>query len=112
MIEQVIVNFLRNAREAMQHLSPRKRIAKVRTRRLDTHLCVVEVLDSGTGISPDAVTQLFSPFFSTKADGMGMGLNICRSLIEYHEGNLTFEQNTPVGAIFRFTLPFDDAVDG
>ncbi len=112
MIEQVIVNFLRNAREAMQHLPPRKRIAKVRTRRLDAHLCAVEVLDSGTGITPDAVTQLFSPFFSTKADGMGMGLNICRSLIEYHEGNLTFEQNTPVGAIFRFTLPFDDAVDG
>ena len=111
MIEQVIVNFLRNAREAMQHLPPRKRIAKVRTRRVDAHLCVVEVLDSGTGISPDAVTQLFSPFFTTKADGMGMGLNICRSLIEYHEGNLTFEQNTPVGAIFRFTLPFHDADD-
>ena len=111
MIEQVIVNFLRNAREAMQHLPPQQRIAWVRTRRLDAHLCAVEVLDSGSGIAPDAAQQLFSPFFSTKPDGMGMGLNICRSLIEYHEGNLTFEQNTPVGAIFRFTLPFDDSVD-
>ena len=111
MIEQVVVNFLRNAREAMQHLPPRQRIAKVRTRRLDAHLCAVEVLDGGCGVTADAATQLFSPFFSTKADGMGMGLNICRSLIEYHEGNLTFEQNTPVGAIFRFTLPFHDADD-
>ena len=111
MIEQVIVNFLRNAREAMQHLPPHQRVARVRTRRLDAHLCAVEVLDSGSGISPEAAKQLFSPFFSTKADGMGMGLNICRSLIEYHEGNLTFEQNTPVGAIFRFTLPFHDTMD-
>jgi len=111
MIEQVIVNFLRNAREAMQHLPPQQRIARVRTRRLDAHLCAVEVLDSGSGITPEAAKQLFSPFFSTKADGMGMGLNICRSLIEYHEGNLTFEQNTLVGAIFRFTLPFDVSVD-
>ena len=106
MIEQVIVNFLRNAREAMQHLPPQQRISEVRTRQLDDHLCAIEVADSGVGIAPDAAQQLFSPFFSTKADGMGMGLNICRSLIEYHEGNLTFEQNTPVGAIFRFTLPF------
>ena len=108
MIEQVIVNFLRNAREAMQHLQPHERIAVVRTARLDSHFCSVEVLDSGVGIDADAAKQLFSPFFSTKADGMGMGLNICRSLIEYHEGNLTFEQNTPVGAIFRFTLPFSE----
>ena len=108
MIEQVIVNFLRNAREAMQHLQPHERIAVVRTTRLDSHFCSVEVSDSGVGIDAEATKQLFSPFFSTKADGMGMGLNICRSLIEYHEGNLTFEQNTPVGAIFRFTLPFDE----
>ena len=112
MIEQVIVNFLRNAREAMQHLPPHERIAVVRTTRLDSHFCSVDVSDSGVGIDAEAVKQLFSPFFSTKADGMGMGLNICRSLIEYHEGNLTFEQNTPVGAIFRFTLPFDDGEAG
>ncbi len=108
MIEQVLVNFLRNAREAMQHLPPLQRIAVVRTSRLDSHFCSVDVSDSGVGIDADAAKQLFSPFFSTKPDGMGMGLNICRSLIEYHEGNLTFEQNTPVGAIFRFTLPFDE----
>ena len=108
MIEQVLVNFLRNAREAMQHLPPAERVAEIRTRRLDASHAVVEVADSGSGIPLDVAPQLFSPFFTTKADGMGMGLNICRSLIEYHEGTLTFEQNTPVGTVFRFSLPFDE----
>ena len=108
MIEQVLVNFLRNAREAMQHLPPAERRAEIRTTRLDASHALVEVADHGTGIPADVASQLFSPFFTTKADGMGMGLNICRSLIEYHEGNLTFEQNTPVGTVFRFTLPFDE----
>ena len=105
MIEQVLVNFLRNAREAMQHLAPSARVAEVRTTRVDDHHVQVEVADRGVGLSPDAARQLFSPFFSTKDDGMGMGLNICRSLIEYHEGNLTFGDNTPCGAVFRFSLP-------
>lgn len=108
MIEQVLVNFLRNAREAMQHLPPAERTAEIRTSRLDASHALVEVADHGTGIPADVASQLFSPFFTTKAEGMGMGLNICRSLIEYHEGNLTFEQNTPVGTVFRFTLPFDE----
>jgi C4-dicarboxylate-specific signal transduction histidine kinase len=108
MIEQVLVNFLRNAREAMQHLPPEQRIAVLRTAKLTDTLAVVEVADSGVGIPPEVAGQLFSPFFSTKPDGMGMGLNICRSLIEYHEGNLTFSENRPTGTVFRFTLPFDE----
>ena len=108
MVEQVLVNFLRNAREAMQHLEPAARIAVIRTSRVDASHAMVEVADVGTGIPADVAGQLFSPFFTTKPEGMGMGLNICRSLIEYHEGNLTFEQNTPVGTVFRFTLPFDE----
>jgi signal transduction histidine kinase len=110
MIEQVLVNFLRNAREAMQHLPPNERIAVIRTSRLDASHALVEVADIGSGIPPEVAHQLFSPFFTTKAEGMGMGLNICRSLIEYHEGNLTFEQNTPIGTVFRFTLPFDEGL--
>ena len=106
MVEQVLVNFLRNAREAMQHLPAAERIAEIRTSRQDASHALVAVADVGTGIAPELAHQLFSPFFTTKADGMGMGLNICRSLIEYHEGNLTFEQNTPAGTVFRFTLPF------
>jgi signal transduction histidine kinase len=108
MIEQVLLNLLRNAREAMQPLPVGARLAIIRTRRLSDDMVAVEVLDSGTGISPEAAQQLFSPFFSTKSDGMGMGLNICRSLIEYHEGRLTFEDNSGGGTIFRFTLPFDE----
>jgi two-component system, LuxR family, sensor histidine kinase DctS len=108
MIEQVLVNFLRNAREAMQHLPAAERIAEIRTSRLDASHALVEVADHGSGIAPEVASQLFSPFFTTKSEGMGMGLNICRSLIEYHEGSLTFEQNTPVGTIFRFTLPFSE----
>ncbi|MBL8309176.1 MAG: hypothetical protein JNL19_02025 [Burkholderiales bacterium] len=109
MIEQVLVNFLRNAREAMQHLPPAGRVAEVRTALVDEHHVLVEVADRGVGLTPDAAQQLFSPFFSTKDDGMGMGLNICRSLIEYHEGNLTFGDNTPCGAVFRFSLPLASA---
>ncbi len=108
MIEQVLLNLLRNAREAMQHLKPHERVAIVRTRRIDGDMVAVEVLDRGTGIPAEAASQLFSPFFSTKADGMGMGLNICRSLIEYHEGRLTFEDNTGGGTIFRFTIPLNE----
>jgi signal transduction histidine kinase/sensor domain CHASE-containing protein len=108
MIEQVLLNLLRNAREAMQHLPAGERLAIIRTRRISESMAAVEVLDRGTGIDPEAAKQLFSPFFTTKAEGMGMGLNICRSLIEYHEGRLTFEDNSGSGTIFRFTLPFDE----
>jgi signal transduction histidine kinase len=108
MIEQVLLNLLRNAREAMQHLPIASRVVTIRTRHWSDSMAVVEVLDRGTGISPEAAQQLFSAFFTTKADGMGMGLNICRSLIEYHEGRLTFEDNSGGGTIFRFTLPFDE----
>ena len=105
MIEQVLLNFLRNAREAMQHLPPDARITELRTSQVDGNTIRVDTVDFGTGIPSDIARQLFSPFFTTKDEGMGMGLNICRSLIEYHEGRLTFEENTPTGTIFSFTLP-------
>jgi C4-dicarboxylate-specific signal transduction histidine kinase len=108
MIEQVLLNFLRNAREAMSHLPAAQRIAVVSTLRVDETTAAVEVADQGVGITTEVAGQLFSPFFTTKEEGMGMGLNICRSLIEYHEGRLTFEDNTPQGTIFRFTLPFEE----
>jgi PAS/PAC sensor signal transduction histidine kinase (EC 2.7.3.-) len=106
MIEQVLLNLLRNAREAMAHLPASQREVTIRTRAHGHEMAVVEVIDAGTGIAPEAAAQLFSPFFTTKQEGMGMGLNICRSLIEYHQGSLTFENNAEVGTTFRFTLPF------
>ena len=61
--------------------------------------------DSGTGLSQAALDKLFQPFFTTKKEGMGMGLNICRSIIESHKGRLWVDANTEAGCTFRFTLP-------
>jgi signal transduction histidine kinase len=63
------------------------------------------VIDRGCGVPSDHAASVFQPFFSTKADGMGMGLNICRSIVEFHQGRLQVEPNPAGGSIFRFTLP-------
>ena len=65
------------------------------------------VADSGGGISEAVAAELFTPFFTTKAEGMGMGLNICRSIVEFHEGRLWVDANPAGGCIFRFTLPLE-----
>jgi len=64
----------------------------------------VDVADTGTGIRAADVEQIFNPLFTTKSNGMGMGLSICRAIIEAHEGQLWFTPNTPQGAVFHFTL--------
>ena len=68
---------------------------------------LIAVRDSGVGLSPENVEHLFAPFYTTKPDGMGMGLAISRSIIEAHGGRLWASLNTPRGAIFQFTLPHD-----
>src|SRR5467141_1647030 len=65
---------------------------------------MVSVPDTGTGVSPQDIDRIFNPLFTTKSDGMGMGLSICRAIIEAHEGRLWFAPNTPRGAVFQFTL--------
>ena len=65
----------------------------------------VDVTDYGAGMPQDVIERLFSPFFSTKAEGMGMGLNICRTIIEFHGGQLMYRPNPLGGTIFSFTLP-------
>jgi two-component system sensor histidine kinase DctS len=65
----------------------------------------IEVMDQGTGIAPEVANRLFDPFTSTKAEGMGMGLNICRSIIELHRGQLTHQPRPGGGTIFTITLP-------
>ena len=65
----------------------------------------MSVADRGKGIPPEVAEKLFAPFFTTKAEGMGMGLNICRSIAELHRGRLSFEPNTGGGTIFNFSLP-------
>jgi signal transduction histidine kinase len=68
---------------------------------------MVSVADTGAGISPQDIERIFNPLFTTKSGGMGMGLSICRSIIESHEGKLSVTQNNPRGAVFQLVLPAD-----
>jgi hypothetical protein len=105
MVEQVLTNLVRNAIEAMRPIRPSQRSLTVAARSDMEGRVEVRVSDCGPGISPADEAQLFAPFFTTKPDGMGIGLAICRSIIEFHEGHLYFERNPEGGSAFAFTLP-------
>jgi signal transduction histidine kinase len=112
LIEQVLLNLLKNAIDAMDHAAVRR--IDVEVRRASEGMAEVAVIDRGSGIPQAHVANLFQPFFSTKSEGMGMGLNICRSIVEFHHGRLNVGPNPePVGgAIMRFTLPLaSEALD-
>ena len=102
LIEQLLLNLLKNAVDAMDQAAVR-RIDLVVRRQDD--MAEFSVIDRGSGVSELQLANLFQPFFSTKSEGMGMGLNICRSIVEFHHGRLTAERNPGGGAIFVFTLP-------
>lgn len=104
MLEQVLLNLTRNAIEAMQDVAPERRILRIDATLVHEQVCVA-VIDHGHGISDDVAERLFSPFFSTKAEGMGMGLSICRTAVEFHGGTLTHRANPDGGTIFSFSLP-------
>ncbi|PJJ96651.1 hypothetical protein CO641_12360 [Lysobacteraceae bacterium NML91-0213] len=105
MIEQVLLNLVKNAIEAMREVPAARRALRVEG-RVDLDGAVeLRVLDRGKGLSAAESEQLFSPFFTTKSDGLGIGLAICRSIIEYHEGRLFFEPRQDGGSVFGFTLP-------
>ncbi|WP_407353234.1 sensor histidine kinase [Luteimonas sp. R10] len=105
MIEQVLLNLVKNAIEAMREVAPAQRGLRIEGRvNLDDEI-EVRVCDRGQGLSQAESEQLFSPFYTTKADGLGIGLAICRSIIEYHEGRLFFEPREGGGSVFGFTLP-------
>jgi two-component system sensor histidine kinase DctS len=106
MIEQVVVNLLRNAMDAMAETPPARRLLSIAT-RVEGGQVLIRVADRGGGIPPEAAARLFQPFFTTKAEGMGMGLNICRSIAELHRGKLGFEANPGGGTIFTFSLPIE-----
>lgn len=107
LLEQVLLNLTRNAIEAMQGVDPEKRLLRIAASvdPSNDRNVVVSVSDQGHGISPEVAERLYSPFFSTKADGMGMGLSICRTAIEFHGGTLTHVDNPGGGTIFSFSLP-------
>lgn len=105
LIEQVLLNLVRNACDAMQGTSKSNRILTITTRQIDTDSIQVSVDDTGPGLDEAILNQVCQPFFSTKEDGMGMGLAIARSVVEAHGGRM-FITNTPQGgASFSFTLP-------
>jgi two-component system sensor histidine kinase DctS len=104
MLEQVLLNLTRNGIEAMQDVAPERRVLRIEARAAAGQVAM-SVIDNGHGIAPEVAERLFSPFFSTKAEGMGMGLSICRTAIEFHGGTLTHADNPGGGTVFTFTLP-------
>ncbi len=109
MVEQVLLNLARNGMQAMDRPECRQRLLVLQVRRAAANAqqawLEFSVADQGSGIEAEVAEQLFTPFFTTKAEGMGLGLSLCRTVIEQHGGHLDYSPNQPAGTIFRFTLP-------
>ena len=111
MVEQVLLNLARNGMQAMEHSASRVLTLRARPAASNANSGWLEfsVIDQGQGISPQVEQQLFTPFFTTKVDGMGLGLSLCRNVVEQHGGFLRFEAAQPCGTVFGFTLPTDSS---
>lgn len=104
-LQQVILNLLRNASDAMSTVQDRPRRLLIRTEREEGERVRLTVQDVGVGFNPGAIDKLFQPFYTTKNDGMGLGLSISRSIVESHQGRLWATQNDGPGATFCFSVP-------
>src|SRR5262249_44786490 len=104
-LQQVVLNLLLNAFEAMKDCPADQREISVRAALDGANLLRVVVRDRGTGMSSENLDKIFQPFYTTKRDGLGMGLSISRSIIEAHGGRLLAENNADRGATFYFTVP-------
>jgi C4-dicarboxylate-specific signal transduction histidine kinase len=104
-LQQVIINLMVNAIQAMAGVNGRARDLLVRSSLTEAGLVVVAVRDSGEGLDPAKADQIFDAFYSTKTDGMGMGLSICRTIMDAHNGRLWASANDGPGATFQFSLP-------
>jgi len=104
-LQQVMLNLILNAVEAMSGSSQATRELMIRTAQDGPDSVLVAVQDSGPGLKPESLDRLFEAFYTTKPGGMGMGLSICRSIIEAHGGRVWATANAPQGATFQFTLP-------
>jgi signal transduction histidine kinase len=104
-LQQVVLNVVTNAADAMRTIMDRARVLQIESRLLQSGGLEVNVKDSGTGIEQKDIPRIFDPFFTTKTNGMGMGLAICRSIVEDHGGTLSALAGTPDGSVFRIMLP-------
>jgi signal transduction histidine kinase len=104
-LQQIVLNLIINAIEAMRDTSKGSRDLLISTAEDISNGVLVAVRDSGPGLSPESLKRLFDPFYTTKPGGMGMGLSICRSIIEAHGGRVWAAANVPHGASFHFSLP-------
>jgi signal transduction histidine kinase len=104
-LQQVILNLLRNAQDAMAGVHDRPRHLLIRTEREDGDRVRVTVRDAGTGFERQSADSLFEAFYTTKRDGMGIGLSVSRSIVERHRGRLWAEPNDGHGATFSFSIP-------
>ena len=104
-MQQVILNLVMNSIEAMSAIMDRPRVLRVSSRIDGPDSVLIVIRDTGTGLDPGKVDRIFDAFFTTKLEGMGMGLSICRSIVEAHGGRLWASPNQPYGSIFHFTMP-------
>ena len=110
-LRQVILNLIMNAIEAMVSVSDRARVLRVRSENHGDDGVLVAVEDSGSGIAPEDMDRIFETLFTTKAEGMGMGLSICRSIVESHGGRISASRANPRGSVFQFFLPTAEPSD-
>jgi C4-dicarboxylate-specific signal transduction histidine kinase len=106
-LRQVILNLIMNAIEAMGSVSDRARVLRVRSENHGDNGVRIAVEDSGSGIAPEDMGRIFETFFTTKSEGMGMGLSICRSIVASHGGSITVAKGVPHGSVFQLILPGD-----
>jgi signal transduction histidine kinase len=106
-LQQVMLNLIVNAIQSMSGVEDGNRELHISTVSIDAEGVCVAVRDTGHGLRPESLPRLFEPFYTTKPDGMGMGLSICRSIIEAHGGRLWATRCEPRGALFQFTIPAD-----
>jgi len=111
MIEQVLLNLVKNGIEAMNDVPFERRRLCIHAEVVDERMLEVSVSDQGHGLREDDIEKIFAPFYTTKAEGMGIGLAICRSIIEFHQGRLWAEPRREGGTTFRFTVPIEDSDD-
>jgi signal transduction histidine kinase len=99
------LNIITNAADSMRTIDDRPRVLQVRSMASEQKGVAVSVQDSGAGIDPKNIDRIFDAFFTTKTNGMGMGLAICRSIVEAHGGDLSVSQGVPHGSVFHIVLP-------